>query len=208
MYEQEVKLTAADATVLAQVLQSDLVREYECDTGAGRIDAARYLGIYYDTDSRAMEAARCSLRARLEGDKWRAALKYRGTIVDGLSRRRELEVDIDGELTCADDLPAGGFKDAVLAMVSPRAPLYEYLRVDMLRSIRNLLFRDSVIELSADNARIIHRESKREVALYEIELELKRGDLGAVVELGRRLARQFALTPSTLTKRRIGLNLA
>jgi len=205
MYEQEVKLTAADATVLARVLGSELVRQL--DSGAGRVDGAHYLGIYYDTAARALEGARCSLRARLEGDAWRAALKYRGTIVNGLSTRRELEVDIAGELTCADDLPDGEFKRAVLEVIAPRAPLHEYLRVDMHRSIRNLLLDGTVIELSADNARIINRASGRQTALYEIELELKRGDIEHVVELGEKLKQLFPLTPSTLTKRRIGLNL-
>lgn len=205
MFEQEVKLTAADSAALNQVLQSELVRRI--DTGVGNRDAARYLGIYYDTESRALEAARCSLRARLEGVQWRAALKERGTIENGLSKRRELETDIAGELTCADDLPSGDFKDAALAMLPARAPLNEYLRVDMHRSIRNLMFRGAAIELCADDARIINRASNRQTALYEIELELKRGEVARIVELGELLKRQFPLTPSTLTKRRIGLNL-
>lgn len=205
MYEQEIKLTAAGPAVLKRVLQSDLVRAL--GTGAGNCDAMRYLGIYYDTDARELEAARCSLRARLEGEAWRAALKYRGTIENGLSRRRELETDIDGALTCADDLPPGAFKDAALEVIAPHAPLVEYLRIDMRRSIRNLMFDGAAIELSADNARIIHRASNRQAVLYEIELELKRGAVDHIIELGDRLKQQFPLTPSTLTKRRIGVNL-
>lgn len=206
MYEQEVKLTAADPTVLARVLQSDLVRAL--DAGAGNFDGMRYLGIYYDTEARALEAARCSLRARCEGRRWRAALKERGTIENGLSQRRELETDIDGELTCAGDLPAGAIKDAVLAVLPARAPLHEYLRVDMRRSVRNLTFGGAAIELCADDARIINRASKRQTMLYEIELELKHGAVDDIIELGALLTQQFPLTPSTLTKRRIGLNLA
>lgn len=205
MYEQEVKLTAADRAVLKRVLQSELVRRL--DSGAGGCDAMHYLGIYYDIESRALDAARCSLRARREGAQWRAALKYRGTMENGLSRRRELEVDIDGALTCADSLPPGELKRAALKIIPPRAPLVEYLRVDMRRSIRNLMFDDTVIELSADDALITNRMSNRQTALYEIELELKRGEVGKVVELGDMLLRQFPLTPSLMTKRRIGLNL-
>jgi len=205
MYEQEVKLTAAEHAVLARVLQSECVRRL--DTGAGNRDAARYLGIYYDTEARELDAAGCSLRARLEGDAWRAALKYRGTIVNGLSQRRELETDINGELACADSLPPGAFKDAALTVVAPHAPLHEYLRIDMRRSIRNLLFDGTAIELCADDARIINRASNRQTRLYEIELELKRGDINKVVELGDALQQHFPLTPSKFTKRRIGVNL-
>lgn len=204
MYEQEVKLTAPGRAVLGEVLRSDVVRRL--DTGLGGQDGTRYLGIYYDTEARQLEAAGCSLRARLEGRRWRAALKYRGTIDNGLSRRRELEADIGGWLDCAGQLPDGALKDSVLGIIPARAPLLEYLRIDMRRSIRNLAFDGTGIELCADHATIA--ASSRRAVLYEIELELKHGDIGKVVELGGMLMRRFPLTPSTLTKRRIGLNLA
>ena len=78
----------------------------------------------------------------------------------------------------------------------------------MQRSIRNLHFAHSEIELTADRATISKANLQRRVDLYELELELKRGDVAAVVQLGGLLTRQFALTPSTLSKHRIGRQLA
>ena len=203
MYEQEIKLTANDDAVLDEVLQSDLVRGL--DTGIGSCDAVRYLGFYYDTEARVLADNLCSLRARREGDRWRAAFKYGGTIENGLSRRHELEADIAGQLHNAGQLPPGTLKDKVIELIPEDAPLCARVTVDMRRSIRNLVFEGTAIELVADKG-TIHGQN-RQVALYELELELIRGDVARVVELGEMLTRQYALTPSTMTKHRIGLEL-
>ncbi len=207
MYEQEIKLTANDETVLDEVLQSKLVREL--DTGVGGRDAVHYLGVYYDTESRALADNFCSLRARKEGERWRAALKFGGTIENGLSRRQELEADISNWLDNAGQLPPGALRDKVAEMIPDmireNAPLFPRVTVDMRRSIRNLEFQGTAIELVTDRG--IIRGQSRAVELYEVELELMRGDIAAVVELGEMLTQRHALTPSTMTKHRIGLQL-
>lgn len=203
MYEQEIKLTAGAGAVLDQVLQSALVGRL--DTGVGSRDAIRYIGLYYDTESRALAGNLCSLRARLEGDRWRAAFKFSGTIEDGLSRRHELEADISGRLDNAGQLPPGALKDKVVEIIPEGAPLIVGVTVDMERSIRNLEFEGTAIELAADKGVI--KGKSRQVALYEVELELTRGEVAKVVRLGRMLTRRYALVPSTMTKHRIGLQL-
>ena len=203
MYEQEIKLTADDGAVLDQVLQSALVRRL--DTGVGSRDAIRYVGFYYDTESCALADNLCSLRARMEGDRWRAAVKFGGSIENGLSRRHELEADISGQLDNAGQLPPGVLKDKVLEIIPEGAPLFVRVTVDMARSIRNLAFEGSAIELVADKGVI--KGKSRQVALYEVELELIRGDVAKVVRLGEMLTRRYALVPSTMTKHRIGLQL-
>ena len=205
MYEQEIKLTATDRTTLDHVLQSELVQRL--NTNIGNQDATRYIGDYYDTDTRALAAKRYSLRARREGERWRAALKYGGVIEDGFSRRHELEADIGGWLDSAAQLPPGVLKDKVLEVIPADAPLSVMVRVDMLRSIRNLDFHGTAIELSADQATISGTKPNRQVALYEVELEFKRGEVERLLELGALLRQQFPLIPSTVTKHRMGLQL-
>ena len=82
MYEQEVKLTAANEATLAQVLQSDTVRRL--DTGIGARDSVPSTGVYYDTAARSLLNNRCSLRARREDESWRATFKFAGRIENGL----------------------------------------------------------------------------------------------------------------------------
>ena len=203
MLEQEIKLTADDATTLDAVINSALVKSL--DSGIGAQNNVRYLGKYYDTDARILAANFYSLRARLEGDKWRAALKFDGSIVNGLSRRQELQADINGALDCPDQLPAGELREKVLGVLPADAKLRAFVTVEMQRSIRNLMLHDTAIELVADNA-VIHGATQR-TKLYEVELELISGDLAQVIELGETLAKEFKLTPSTATKHRIGLQL-
>ncbi|MGI9311393.1 MAG: CYTH domain-containing protein [bacterium] len=216
MHEIELKLTADGGATLDRVLRCALVRRL--DTGVGAADAVHYHGLYYDTDDNALERSGRSLRARREGERWRAACKFAGAIEHGLSSRRELEADIAGELDCAAQLPDGELKDRILEVIAADAPLHVRVRVDMRRSIRNLLLDDDgdvsdgvgvSVELVADRG-VIHGRSEQ-VALHEIELELKSAQspaaIAAVMSLGARLARDFALTPSTRSKRRIGLEL-
>ncbi len=117
MLEQEIKLTATTSNTLKNVSTSPLVLAFVVppvdDTPPQPL---RFLAKYYDTENRVMEQSMCSLRARREGDKWKAAFKLKGQIVDGLSVREELECDINGWLSCADDLPSGSLKDRVLEL--------------------------------------------------------------------------------------------
>lgn len=203
MLEQEIKLTAPNRAVLQQILQSELVQSL--DSGVGNQDAVRYVGVYYDTECGALARQRCTLRARLEGDRWRAAFKFGGGIRNGLSRRHELEADITGWLRHVEQLPAGELKDKVRAVIPSATSLNARVKVNMQRSIRQLNFSGAEIELVADHA-IIHANGGQ-VTLYEVELELKRGDLADLLQLGEMFMQQFPLTRSTMGKHRIGLQL-
>lgn len=169
-----------------------------------------FLGIYYDTAEGELAAQRCSLRARKEDGVLMAALKLAGGIENGLSCRMEYEASLDKLLETAADLPEGELKDEVAKLISLDAPLDQQVEVDMQRSIRDLLVpgEDGVVskvELVADEGVI--RAAGLSESLYEIELELKEGDIAPILELGERLKTQFELTPSERTKHQIGLAL-
>ncbi len=203
MLERELKLTAPDPGTLDAVLSSDLVKE-ACISPI-ETEARQFLGVYYDTENLDFERLRCSLRARKEGDKFRAAFKLAGSMVDGWSQREEYEEDIENWLFTLDDLPEGDFKQRVTSIVDLKIALIQRVMVDMSRTIRNLKVVDSSIELVADQGVIRGTNGARKI--YEIELELKRGKADALLEFGGILQSQFALSPSTQTKHSIGLSL-
>lgn len=207
MVEQEIKLTAPSLAVLQQILQSELIQRL--DSGVGRQDAVHYLAVYYDTECNALTNKQCSLRVRREGERLRAAVKFSGSIVNGLSQRQELEADISNWPDNISQLPHGELQNKVLENLPPDAsavtPLIARVKTDMHRSIRNLNFAGSEIELSVDQGLIIGKN--QQVTLYEVELELKQGDLANIIKLGKMFLQQFPLTPSTQTKHRIGLQL-
>ncbi len=203
MLEQELKFTVADAAVLDEVLGSSLIGSLvEGDTDP---PAERFHAVYYDTPDSHLEVLRCSLRARREGMRFRAALKLPGTLVDGLSQREEYEADIDRWPASVADLPGGEFRRRVEELIPADSSLVPRIEVDMLRRVVHLSAGSSQVELVLDEGEI--RAGGRQAALCEIELELMRGDVADVLELGAELERAFPLRRSLLSKHAIGISL-
>ena len=202
MLEQELKLTAPRPEVLDDVLESLYVRQHS--TGSP-LPAVRFLAIYYDTRDDSLRKAKCSFRARLEGRVFRAAFKSAGETSDGLFRHQEYETVIDGWLDNVSQVPESELKDALLGLVDPNEVLIPRVRVDMQRRIMDLEIGETHIELVADQGVITAND--REHALFELELELKQGDIAQIVAMGETLKSNFSLVPSRLTKHQIGLGL-
>ena len=202
MREQELKLTARNGATLEDIAACDLVQALHTGTANG---ARRQIGRYYDTESRALEARYCALRSRIQGAGFMAAFKGRGQIVDGLSVREELECQVEGWLDHTDDLPAGALKDRVLDILEQPAPLFCTVETDIHRTTLNLESAGSEIEMVLDAGWI--RGGERAHQIFEIELELKSGDIGPVMAIGRKLQERYDLVPSTHTKHQIGLGL-
>ena len=202
MREQEFKLTASDGEILADIAASRVVR----DLVVGPVDdPQRQVGRYYDTHDRDLSVRLCALRSRSQGETYMAAFKGKGEIVDGLSVREELECPVDGWFEHTDDLPAGDLRDRVMGILGRPAQLFCMVETDIHRTTLNLESDGTSIEMVLDAGWI--RGGEREQEIFEIELELKSGDIGPVLYVGRRLQKWYDLVPSTRTKHQIGLEL-
>ena len=166
----------------------------------------RFLAHYYDTEDRVLEKQLCSLRARKEGNLWRAAFKLKGKMVNGFSQREEYECDISGWLTCANDLPETELKTRVSDYLNLHSSLYSSVTTDTQRTVINLKMRLCDVEMVLDNAVITGENGQ--ITLHEVELELKSGEVAEMIDLGNWLHEQFSLTPSKVTKHQIGLSLS
>ena len=208
MFEQELKLTAPDEETLRAVLSSSVVSDacIDASNSGWPLEPQQFLARYYDTQDLELARNMISLRARREGSQFRAALKMKGVMLDGLSQRQEFECDITDWLSCAADLPECTLKSKALKCIAPDRPLIQRVGVDMQRTIRWLEFQGAKIELVTDHALISGKNGQ--ATLYEVELELKQGEVDAIVNLGNLLTSQFSLTPSTQTKYGIGLSLS
>lgn len=203
MLEQELKFTVDDPALLDAVLASSVVRPLII----GEADPApeRFRGVYYDTPDFRLQSRRCSLRARREGRRFRAALKLPGAIVDGLSRREEFEIDIDDWPAAVSDLPDESFRLRLAELIPVDSELIPTIEVDMMRRIVHLESGGSRIELVLDQGEI--RGGGLRQPLCEIELELIRGEVADILVLGEALESRFPLTRSTLSKHAIGIKL-
>ena len=202
MIEAEVKFRVTNPDLLAAVSDSALIREYRVE---GPFGPHQFLARYYDTPDGLFETARCSFRSRRENNTFRAAFKEPGSIVDGLSRRVEYEADLEHWFDSAEELPAGPLKSRVLEIAGEDARFETRVVIDMQRSVQYLELGSTRIELVTDAGEI--RAGNRSETLFEIELELKRGDQDTMVAYAQRVRDAFDLVPSTVSKHEIGLAL-
>ena len=203
MHEQELKLTAADALTLYRVRDSGLIRKHRGTAVPPRADY--YAARYYDSADGRLARAGATLRVRVEAGRWVAALKLPGRRDGGLVSRPEWEAPVDGWIEHSGQLPAGKIAELLRAHLPEATPLVTRVAVQMWRAVCPLEIGGSRIELCLDEALIT--ANRRAHMLYEVELELKAGDLGPLLELGEHLQRDFDLRPSRRGKYSTGLAL-
>ncbi|HEY1604992.1 MAG TPA: CHAD domain-containing protein [Allosphingosinicella sp.] len=160
--------------------------------------------VYFDTKKRALRKAGYSLRVRRLDDCFIQTVKQAGSGGAGLFNRPEWERSIPSE--CPD--PQALAATPAAAIVGPDrigklVPVVES-RVD--RTIWRIDHQDSEVELVLDQG--IIRGGGEERALNEVEIELKRGVPGALLDVARRLAESVPLRLGVLSKAERGFALA
>lgn len=157
---------------------------------------------YYDTPGRALERARIALRIRRTPDGYLQTLKTAGSGQGGLHARGEWEWPIDG-----DELDIDGIRqhapeaidDADLVQLAPR------FTTDFTRERWDVIEADATIEVALDIGTI--HAGERQVAIRELELELKAGSADALWKLAASLADGVALRPANASKAQRGAAL-
>ncbi|WP_040239735.1 CYTH domain-containing protein [Chromohalobacter japonicus] len=157
---------------------------------------------YYDTPGRALERARIALRIRRTPDGYLQTLKTAGSGQGGLHARGEWEwpikgdeLDIDGIRQHAPDT----IDEADLAQLAPR------FTTDFTRERWDVIEADATIEVALDIGTI--HAGERQVAIRELELELKAGSADALWQLAASLADSVALRPANASKAQRGAAL-
>lgn len=222
--ETELKLLLTDAAVAALPLAAPL---RDLPRRVVRLDAT-----YFDTADCLLQRNGMALRLRRAGRQWTQTLKAEGlaaprdgndaasatppAAVGGLSARAEWEWPIllrDGkqriERARLRATPAGA-----LLRANPKAdPLRAVFRVRVRRTVWDVSFRASRIEVALDEGYIAARPGRRgAVPVAELELELKQGRAADLTALALRIAGRgrdaLALVPGTRGKAERGYRLA
>ena len=147
------------------------------------------LSVYFDTPDHKLSRNGVSLRVRHKGDKRLQTVKFEG--FDGSFRRGEWESEIKGDVpnlrkargTALDPLLTGRLKHG----------LRQVFKTRVHRTIVPVSIDGSRIELALDSGQV--SAGRRSAFISEIELQLKRGNAGAVFKLARKLAK---LVPAKL----------
>jgi inorganic triphosphatase YgiF len=162
---------------------------------------------YYDTPEGHLARAGVALRLRLEGDVWVQTLKARGSTLERLEHEvvlaagpGQVELDLSRHQGHAASL---ALHAALGDAAGQLAVLFE---TDVQRCHRVLSHQGGRIELALDVG--VVRSGTAELALHEIEFELKSGPVAALLSLVRRWQQRHGLWLDVRSKAERGHLLA
>jgi len=160
----------------------------------------KLVSVYFDTGKRALRDRHFALRVRRAGGKYLQTVKCGATAVE----REEWEREIPGKSPDRDLARHTALKPfASKKKWRKLRPVFE-TRVE--RTSVPLRYRDALIEMALDKGQV--KANGHAQAISEIELELKDGNIGALAELARHLARNTPLGLNLLSKAERGYALA
>ena len=163
---------------------------------------------YYETPNHDLARHHAAIRVRREGNQWIQMLKAKG---ESDLHRLEYEIPLGKhenanlELHLFRNIPvAQQFLERVLGDASDQLSLQ--FETDVIRTQALIQQQTSQIELSLDKGEI--RSQRQSTPLYEIEFELKQGQVFDLIELCKRWTSQFELWIDVRSKAERGHLLA
>ena len=172
--------------------------------GARRIGQSKsLLSSYFDTPDRSLRRAGYSLRIRRDGHAAVQTVKTIGPDGDGPGRG-EWEAGIEGSRPVIDKRHT----PTLLRPLKKRKvgrKLKPVFTVDVHRDTYLLDRGETMIEIAIDTGVVRHKRS--EMAVSEVELELKSGEPGALFALARDIASAVPLMPTLTSKGERGYRL-
>ncbi|OFC32299.1 CYTH and CHAD domain-containing protein [Acidithiobacillus caldus] len=195
--ERELKLQVLEADAWENILSHPLV---DLAAVTPRPMHARY----FDTSDHSLQRARIAYRVRLEGEQWVATLKFAGAASGGLHERPEWNVPVAGPQA---DL--GVFDDPELVQILRpylHLPLAVVLETVFERRERSLTgSQGEHLLLAADRGEI--RVKGETLPILELEIELVRGSVAAILKHGADLCAALPLCPESESKFQRGMGL-
>jgi adenylate cyclase len=195
--EIELKLTLPEAARRA-FLRHPLLRQAE------RLAARKLVNVYFDTPDLALHRRGIALRTRRQGRGWLQTVKCAGAVLGGLTFRPEWEQPYAGRFDFAgiDDADVR----AELERMRGRAPFEPVFETTFARRAWRLRpARGTTVLLVLDRGWTTAGERREPIS--EIELELERGDAGALFDIALHLAADLPLVPALLSKAERGYRL-
>lgn len=158
---------------------------------------------YFDTPDLQLNQAHAALRIRKTPTGYVQTLKNKGVAIAGLHQRGEWEYEIaEAKLDWSlfNEVPLDqNLQDQVSALFS----------TDFERRLWNIQQDQSEIEVVLDQGLITSTDDEAEhsIALCELELELKSGDVSALFSFAQSLCQQHPLVPCDINKAERGYSL-
>ncbi|MEO5378576.1 MAG: CYTH domain-containing protein [Magnetococcus sp. DMHC-6] len=161
---------------------------------------------YFDTKAMDLWKHHWAFRLRRSSTGLLACLKGTEEIEEGLARRQEWEVAVHGMVSCFSDLPDGKVKTYGGAIAGFMTSLYPLFKTHIQRHVVDISL-DGIgrVEMAIDQGTI--DGAGRQVAIMEVELEIKMGSVEPVRHFVDWLCQNYSLQVATHSKFSMGLEL-
>ena len=155
---------------------------------------------YYDTADAKLGALRWTLRRRFENGVSVCTIKtpHKG------GGRNEFELECENIMDAIPQLVAMGAPRELLLYTANGVE--EVCAARFTRKARNIVLDGATAELALDRGELLGGGNA--LPIFEVEVELKDGDLNAVAAYGQQLAKKFNLRPEPKSKYKRALTLA
>ncbi|WP_330110731.1 CYTH domain-containing protein [Methylophaga thalassica] len=199
--EQEIKL---------QVTQAESLLLHEIDWLKKRLIQDVYqqhlLSTYFDTADKALMKFGVGLRLRQIGEQWLQTVKCSGKASSGLHERQEWEHELE-----APEFDLERLAETAIAPLLEQEQVWNAIQpvftTEFERDVWLLrLEADTVVELAYDRGEV--RAGDKQVAIHEIELELKQGQIDICQKLADQLKAALPLEYSNISKAGLGYGLS
>lgn len=172
------------------------------------LEPVRNIDIYLDTFDWSLLKKRLALRYRVSNGKAMYTIKGIGPIEDGIAKRTETEVPLEGPVDVPTEIPVREIRNLVEGIIFPRK-LLEHIQVRTdRRPYRVISPEGAKIELAFDTSNFSLRglhKPRRTRKLYELEAELLAGPEAALSSLASLLSGTFGYPPSTASKLEVAI---
>ena len=200
MLEQELKLKVLKETRLS-LSQNPVIVKY----GQGGSNMKNLVSTYYDTPNGLLIRNGLGLRMRHDGAQICQTVKTTGSVDKGLHQRDEWEHALN-----KPEWDRAQLRKTPLKSILDEANLWPYLQplfeTNFQREIYLLSTDESnLIELAYDYGKVSCGELSEPI--HEIELELKKGSLEVLLQLGEMIRKSLPVAPSNLNKSEMGYRL-
>ncbi|MBU2026479.1 MAG: CHAD domain-containing protein [Proteobacteria bacterium] len=163
----------------------------------------RNIDVYLDTFDWSLMKKKLALRYRTADGGAMYTIKSIGAIEDGIAKRMETEVLLDGPVDSPAEIPLKQIRNLIDGIIYPRK-LLEHIQVRTdRRRYRVVSPEGAKIELAFDTSSFSSRglhKPRRTQKLHELEAELLSGPEAALSSLSSLLSRSFSYPPSSASK--------
>lgn len=168
-----------------------------------QLDPVRNVDLYLDTFDWSLRRNKLSLRYRISNGQAMYTLKSLGAMEEGIAKRMETEVPLDGPVDGPAEVPAKRIRKLIDGLIFPRK-LLEHIQVSTDRRRYQILSPEGAkIELAFDassfSLRGLHPKQRTQ-RLHEMEAEILRGPAASLESLALSLSAAFGYSPSSASK--------